>query len=613
MPKPASIRRSVTRVVLLTTATALLINAIALIALDIGAFRNAELADFQVQADMLARASAAAVAFNDVKEANRALRLFEQNPNLQAAAIYRADGRLFASYARKGASKPPPMANASGVDFERDRLRGFHTVHEDDGAVNTVYLHMNSLLYDRALRYLAILAAVMAGVLGIALFLAHRLQQSVTGPILVVADAAKQVVERRDYSVRVAPQPGTETGVLAEAFNYMLAALGDEIRERRHAESALREADSRKDRFLATLAHELRNPLAPIVTCFQLLRRYGGGDAAQERAHEVIDRQVRHMTRLLDDLLDVARITNDKVQLRKQRLTLASVIEAAVEATRPAIDRAGHKLSVAIPQEPLYIDGDAVRLAQVFANLLNNAAKYTNRGGMIALTAARKDTHAEVTVADQGIGIAAEDLPKIFSIFAQSDPARDRSEGGLGIGLFLVKALTELHGGAASVASAGLGRGSQFTVRLPLADVQGLELVAGTQIAPPESVPRRILIADDNRDAAESLATMLRLQGNDVQVALDGVEAMAIAHNYQPDTALLDIGMPGLTGYEVARRIRQAPWGRTMVLVAVTGWGAMDDRERAREAGFDHHLTKPARIEDIERILREEPMRRVAG
>jgi signal transduction histidine kinase/ActR/RegA family two-component response regulator len=613
MPKPASIRRSVTRVILLTTATALLINAVALIALDIGAYRNAELADFHVQADMLARASAAAVAFNDVKEANQALRLFEQNPNIQAAAIYSADGSRFASYVRKGASEPPPVAGESELAFERDRLRGFHTVHEADGAVNTVYLHFNSLLYDRALRYLGILAAVMAGVLAIALFLAHRLQQSVTSPILVVADAAKRVVERRDYSVRVAPQPGTETAVLAEAFNYMLAALGDEIRERQQAEAALREADSRKDRFLATLAHELRNPLAPIVTCFQLLRRHGGSDPAQERAHEVIDRQVRHMTRLLDDLLDVARITNDKVQLRKQRLTLASVIEAAVEASRPAIDRAGHHLSIVMPQEPLYIDGDAVRLAQVFANLLSNAAKYTNRGGFITLTAARRDTHVEVTVVDQGIGIAAEDLPKIFSIFAQSDPARDRSQGGLGIGLFLVKAFTELHGGTVSVASAGLERGSQFTVRLPLAEVQGLELVAGAQLAPSGNAPRRILIADDNRDAAESLATMLRFNGNDVQVAVDGIEAIAIAHQYQPDTALLDIGMPGLSGYEVARRIRQAPWGRRIVLVAVTGWGAADDRQRARDAGFDHHLTKPARIEDIEKVLQEDAPRRMTG
>jgi CheY-like chemotaxis protein/two-component sensor histidine kinase len=319
------------------------------------------------------------------------------------------------------------------------------------------------------------------------------------------------------------------------------------------------------------------------------------------------------MTRLLDDLLDVARITNDKVQLRKQRLTLASVIEAAAEAARPAIDRAGHKLSIVMPPEQLYIDGDAVRLAQVFANLLNNAAKYTNRDGIITVAAARKENLVEVTVSDQGIGIAAEDLPKIFSIFAQSDPARERSEGGLGIGLFLVKALTELHGGSVAVASAGVGRGSQFTVRLPLADVQGLELIAGTQVAPRESVPRRILIADDNRDAAESLAAMLRLQGNDVQIALDGLEAMAVAHNYRPDTALLDIGMPGLTGYEAAQRIRQTAWGSTTVLVAVTGWGAAEDRERAREAGFDHHLTKPARIEDIERILRAAPMRQAAG
>jgi signal transduction histidine kinase/ActR/RegA family two-component response regulator len=611
MSQPESIRRKVMRVVFLTTLAALLVNAIALIGLDIYDYRDKELVSVRLQADMLARASAAAVAFEDQDEAMSAVRLVGRNPSILAAAVYREDGTLYSSYAQPDVPLPPATAGTGGFAFGGDVISGFQSVLEPDGHATTVYLRVHSQFYDRVFRYLRILGLVMAGALAFAFVLSNRLQRAVTAPIRVVADAAKRVVERHDYSVRVERQNDYEAALLADAFNHMLAEierrsaeLQQEMRERLQAEEAIREADRNKDRFLATLAHELRNPLAPIVTSVQLLQRLPASNPAQARAQEVIDRQARHMTRLLDDLLDVARITHGKVQLQKQRLALNAVIDAAIESVKPMVDRAGHRLSLLTPEQPLYVDGDPVRLAQVFVNLLSNACKYMNAGGEIGVLLERSGEQARIVIEDAGIGIAREDLERVFGLFSQSSPLQQRADSGLGIGLFLVKTFTEMHGGSVAVDSDGIGKGTRFEVRLALAAVQGLELVAGSALREAASARHRILIADDNADAAEALAATLRLAGNDVRIALDGQGALAAAESFQPNAALLDIGMPGMDGYEVARRIRGAPWGAGIRLVAVTGWGSADDKRRAAGAGFDHHLTKPARLEEIEAILR---------
>jgi signal transduction histidine kinase len=588
---------------------ALLVNAAALIALDVEDYRSSQLADVRVQAEMLARTSVAAVAFGDQREAASVLDLLQQNPGIYAAAVYSPDGAVFASYARSRERPPPPVAGPDGLRFERDRIAGFHTVREGKNVAITVYLSAYYGLYDRLTRYLGILALVMVGALGIAYVLSNALQRAVTRPILQVTDAARRVLERHDYSVRADPQSGYETRLLAEAFNQMLAEIdrreGEvvrQIREREQAEEALREADRKKDRFLATLAHELRNPLAPILTGVQVLKRKGANDPDQAWSHDMIDRQVRHMARLLDDLLDVGRITNEKLELRKQRIALATVVEAAMETSRALIERSRHAIEIVLPREAVYLDADPVRLAQIFSNLLNNAAKYTDPGGRIALQVTRAHDSIEVAVEDNGIGISQEDLPRVFDIFAQSGHGREHSQGGLGIGLFLVRTLTEMHGGSVRAESAGPGTGSRFVVRLPVDPAA--QVTAGARSAGQAGrSARRILVADDNHDAAESLATMLRIAGNEVKVARDGAEAVTSAEAFRPDAALIDIGMPRLDGYEVAKSIRATSWGKSILLVAVTGWGKEEDRRRAFDVGFDHHLTKPAAAEDLDVIL----------
>ena len=388
----------------------------------------------------------------------------------------------------------------------------------------------------------------------------------------------------------------------------------------KRVEQALREADRRKDEFLATMAHELRNPLAPVRTAVQVLKAKGPADPDLIWAREVIDRQVGQMARLLDDLLDVARITRNKLELRKERVDLATIVASAVETSRPHITAGGHELSLHLPPQPLYLDADPVRLAQVLANLLNNAAKYTERGGHIWLTATVADATEQtpaatspqvvVRVRDNGIGIAAPMLPQLFRMFAQATPALERAQGGLGIGLALVKGLVEMHGGTVDVRSDGPGLGSEFLVRLPLAaPALAVEAPPITAPALPADSGRKILVADDNRDAADSLAMVLRLQGYEVHTVTDGQEAVNAALTLRPDVVLLDIGMPRLNGHEVARRLRAEPWGRALHLIALTGWGQDEDRRRSHEAGFDAHLVKPVDPAELTRLLAELPRR----
>jgi PAS domain S-box-containing protein len=373
-----------------------------------------------------------------------------------------------------------------------------------------------------------------------------------------------------------------------------------DITERKRAEEALREANRRKDEFLAMLAHELRNPLAPVRVAVQLLQMQQPESSHSREALAVIDRQMRQMTRLIDDLLDVSRITRGKLELRRQRAKLADVVRAAVETSRPALDAAGHTLTVELPAEPIELDADPTRLAQAVANLLNNAARYTDRGGQVRLELERQGSDAVITVRDTGIGIPAEMLGHVFEMFTQVDRSLERVHGGLGIGLTLVKSLVELHGGSVQAHSDGPGTGSTFTIRLPLPLVsRETESSAGGAPALDfvsrltGDTPLRVLVVDDNRDAADTLAILLQMQGAEVRAAHDGREAVEAAEVFHPDAVILDIGMPRLNGYDAARRIRQLPGGSDVVLIAATGWGQDGDKQLAREAGFDHHLVKP--------------------
>ena len=364
----------------------------------------------------------------------------------------------------------------------------------------------------------------------------------------------------------------------------------------------LREADRGKDEFLATLAHELRNPLAPIANSVEYLRLNPSSDPQRRKLSDVIKRQVDHMTRLVDDLLDISRITSDKLELRKESVVLVQIIETAVETARPQIDAHGHELSVRLPAEPIYLEADPVRLSQVFSNLLNNAAKFTPRGGYVELLAQGEGTEVEIAVRDNGIGIEAGDLDRIFESFAQLGHVPRGTRTGIGIGLALARRLVTMHGGTITAGSAGPGCGSEFTVRLPVAVTpRGTAAKASSEKAATAAAIRcRILIADDNKDSVESLSVLLAASGCQVDTAYNGAEALECARNLRPDVALLDIDMPLLDGYEVARRIREQ--GGRMVLIALTGWSQQEDHHRSAEAGFDHHLAKPLDLAALRRF-----------
>jgi len=370
---------------------------------------------------------------------------------------------------------------------------------------------------------------------------------------------------------------------------------GSDVTDRQQAEDALRAADRRKDEFLATLAHELRNPLAPIRHAARISKMPGATDAQMKWSQEVVGRQVEHMARLLDDLLEVSRITRGRLELRKQRLVLQETLVEAVETVRPQIEARGHQLVIELPPAPIHIDADPVRVAQIFSNLLLNAAKYTDAGGLIRVQATLANDQVSVHVQDNGIGIAPELLPEMFEMFSQATSALDRSEGGLGIGLSLARGLVALHGGSIEARSPGLGLGSDFVVTLPLAPTgRAAHVAAGGALSPAGNArPVRVLVADDNHDSADSCAMLLEMAGHEVRVAYSGSQALALAAEFRPQIALLDIGMPEMNGYELARLIRAAPWGRDMLLAAVSGWGQDEDRRQAEAAGFDHHSTKP--------------------
>jgi len=409
---------------------------------------------------------------------------------------------------------------------------------------------------------------------------------------------------------------GMEAGVddyLIKPFSAreLLARVGAHLqmaRIRREAAEALREADRRKDEFLAMLSHELRGPLAPLGNMLEVIRRAEGNAELIRNAHATMERQLAQLVRLVDDLLDVSRITRNKMELRKERVELATVVRQAVEACRPLADGMRHEVTVTLPPAPVYLHADPARLAQVFQNLVNNACKYTEPRGRIALTAERQGGDVVVTVKDTGLGIPADKLASIFDMFTQVDASRERAQGGLGIGLTLVKRLVEMHDGTVEARSEGPGRGSTFVVRLPvLGDMPKAAPRATPAAKERAAVARRMLVVDDNVDSAESLTMLLQVSGHETHTAHDGLEAVAAAERYRPEVVLLDIGLPSLNGYDAARRIREQPWGKDMVLIALTGWGQEADRRKSKDAGFDQHMVKPVDLDALMRLLASLP------
>jgi PAS domain S-box-containing protein len=377
-----------------------------------------------------------------------------------------------------------------------------------------------------------------------------------------------------------------------------------DIIERFRNEQAFRDADRRKDESLATLAHELRNPLAPLGAGLEVIRLTKNDATVVEQMRTMMERQLEQMVRLIDDLLDVSRISRGKIELQITRIPLGVVVRNAVETSRPLMEQLGHELSLSMPDEEVYVDADIIRLSQVFANLLNNAAKYTDRGGQISLAVERQGSDAVVTVEDNGIGIPAHLLPEVFEMFTQLDRRLEKSQSGLGIGLTIAKRLVEMHGGSIEAASGGQGKGSIFTVCLPVvlsvaAKKSGGK--AGAEVEP--AIRRRILVVDDKRDTAASLAMMLKLMGNETRTANDGIEALEVAAEFKPDMILLDIGMPKLNGYDTCRRIREQTWAKEVVIVACTGWGQDEDKRKSEEAGFDFHIVKPVERAALMKLL----------
>jgi signal transduction histidine kinase len=612
-----SVSRKLMLVVLATTFLALLAYGLIMLIYDLRTYHDNWVKDLTTQANIIAEVSAPALEFNDPMVARETLNLLSTRRSILQAAVYSSTGAVFADYSINGERAKPLVAGPSvGYFIDGDRISVVHPIVKNGVTLGAVYILARYEARARLANYALILAGVMVASMSLALLISFWLQGALTRPLFAVTNVAREVMQKRDFSLRAEKYSHDEIGLLVDAFNDMLSevekraraledsnrSLEHEMTERQAAERALLLADRRKDEFLATLAHELRNPLAPLLNGLRILR-LAERDSPQVRdAQEIMERQLRQMVRLVDDLLDVSRITTGKLTISHQCISIREVMQAAVETCGAFIESCGHRLEVDFPSEPICVSGDNVRLAQVFANLLNNSAKYTNAGGLIRFTARQSGEWVIVEVSDNGIGIAPEMLPEIFHMFTQVDYSLERAHAGLGVGLALSKRLVELHGGTLVAESDGIGRGSRFLVTLTTVPCPE-DAKEDTKASAPECPSRRILLVDDNVDFVSSMASLLSLLGHEVQTVHDGVSALTVAAEFAPDYAFLDIGMPGLNGYDLARRLREYPATANCVLTAVTGWGQEKDRELSRAAGFDHHLVKPVELAQIIEVL----------
>jgi signal transduction histidine kinase len=597
-----TVRARLMRVALVTTAIALGLAGLAMLTQDLLVYRSSWASGLSTEAAILALSTAPALEFDDHDLAQRNVSALQARREVLAAALYTANGDLYASYARNHADLPRQLRNGEFLRVRGDLAELAQPIRRDGETLGFIYLRAAYNLWGRVGAYLGIFVLVTLPSMAVAFLLASRLQRRITEPLDSVAAAAREIVAHRNYAVRAKKTSDDEIGVLVDAFNNML----EEVEARSHE---LREADRRKDEFLATLAHELRNPLAPIRHGVRLLESSEVTEGQRRWAREVISRQVQRMALLLDDLLDVSRITRGRLDLKFETVELKAVVRAAVETVRPLLDSKQHQLSIDLPEESMALKVDSLRLSQSLSNLLTNAAKYTDPGGQISLVVRLLPGGLSMSVKDNGVGFDAHSFTEMFTMFAQVTSAIDRAEGGLGIGLALVRGLIELHGGTVEASSPGIGRGSEFVIHLPRSVVSSVgapdDAAEMRESATAGNGELKILVADDNRDAADSMTMILKLNGHEVSVAYSGEEALRIARETSPAVMILDIGMPGLSGYEVAAAVRREPWGAQILLLAVTGWGQAGDKDRARAAGFDHHLTKPVDLDQVERLMLE--------
>ncbi|MFZ6734168.1 ATP-binding protein [Undibacterium sp. Ji42W] len=613
-----SVRGKLIMMAMITTLVAVIVASVAMLIYDLVSFQRSWVSDLSTQAEIVGKAVAPALSFNDNAAAEHNLGMLRARPQILVGAIYDANGNRFAGYRQPDLVSPayPESPGASGYTIDGSELHVYYRVIENGEFLGTVYIREIYPLFERIKSYSMILVSVMLISLLLAGIVASRLQVAITTPLGSITDVARRVIHNRDFSLRVESRDGGEIGTLVAAFNDMLIELGrradalettntrleQEVRIRESAEEALLQADRRKDEFLATLAHELRNPLAPIRTGLDILRMKEGDKAATAKARDIMERQLVQMVRLVDDLMDVSRINTGKLAIQVAPVSLHAIINNAVEIARPLIDKFAHQFEIQLPVQKLMIAGDATRLAQIVSNLLNNAVKYTPQGGQISLTAALDGNDIEIRIKDNGIGIAPHMQESIFDMFSQADSSIERSNAGLGVGLSLARRLAELHGGSIVARSTGMGEGSEFILRLPaLAHLVADEQQAADRQA--ANAKYRIFLVDDNVDFVKGFGELLELIGHTTLISHDGAEALSIAAAFKPDFAFLDIGLPHLNGYDLVRGLRLKPELQKTVMVAITGWGQEKDRQLALDAGFDAHLVKPVSFDQINAIL----------
>ncbi|MDO9438117.1 ATP-binding protein [Hydrogenophaga sp.] len=612
--KPTSLRQQLTLAALLTTLLAILLSAGALLTYEFILYRNAGVAEMRAQADLMVHSTAPAVERQDSKGAWEGLYLLKRQPRIRAAAVYGADGTLMAFHTTKPDELPTRIALDAptwGPRFSGSTLEMTQTIERDGQRLGALYLKAEHGVWDRFADFALIVLAVSAVSLAAAFYLFVHLQRRITAPLQKMTDVARDVIVSHNWSLRAPATDYKDVGVLVDAFNRMLSEcetrtseLEREMVTRQGVEHELRQADRHKDEFLATLAHELRNPLSPMTSAVTLLQMPAATPQAREKAMAVLERQLKHMVRLINDLLDTSRVATGKLSLNLETLDIGDLLNAVSLGAQDLATQHGLQLTLHASDETLCVNGDTVRLTQVFSNLLTNACRYTLQGGRVDVRLWGEEAWVVVEVADTGIGVEPGMQERIFDLFEQADKTLQRGNAGLGVGLTLSRQIIQLHEGTLAMNSAGLNLGSTFTVRLPRASVE--ILVPEERAAPlgrSASRPLSVLVADDNVDLAESFADILMAHGHRVTVVHDGLSAVEQARQFRPGIALLDIGMPKLDGYQVARQLKADPLTQGICLVAITGWGLDTDREAARQAGFDHHMLKPVAPEELIRVL----------
>jgi signal transduction histidine kinase/ActR/RegA family two-component response regulator len=613
--RQTSLHQQLMRASMLTTFVAILLSAGALLAYELTMSRNAWVDDLRTQAELIARSAAAALEVKDDKRVRETLLTLKSQPRIQAAAVYGADGELVAVHSVDAGGVWARMAvdlPAWGPRFQGSTLEMTHSIERDGARLGTLYLKARHDVWSRLLDFAWIVLAVSALSLALAFYLFGRLRKRATAPLEKMTDVAQKVIESHNWALRAPETHYKDLGVLVNAFNRVLSEcqtrtseLEREMVTRQSVEQELRQADRHKDEFLATLAHELRNPLSPMTSAVALLQMPAASAATRDKAVVVLDRQLKHIVRLINDLLDVSRMATGKLSLETELLDVGELLSTVIEGAESMADQNSIRLALHLSPGTLCVEGDSVRLTQVVSNLLSNACRYTHTGGQVKITLLREGPWVRIHVSDTGIGVEPAMQERIFNLFEQADKTLARGSAGLGVGLTLSRQIVELHQGTLTMSSAGLDQGSCFTVSLPRLDcgVRDDQDVHGTGTA--WLRPLRILIADDNVDLADNFTEILRASGHEVETVYDGEAAVRAARARVPDIALLDIGMPGLNGYEVARLLRANLATRGVHLVAITGWGTPEDKEAARQAGFDHHLLKPVAPEDLEQVLRD--------